>query len=127
MEIQRELEGGVVVRERTFEVFDEHLISYCLFKMPGRTFLLWIGNQSEQKRQQLSNLCLAINGNATTIVGNESNSVAVNSLAVRLSEKFNERAPIYLSYNLSGPAYSGKQFVMRVEELANEFLQERSK
>ena len=79
MEIKQELEGGLLVRERTFEVFDEHLITFCLFKMPGRTFLLWIGNQCEQKRQQLSNLCLAINGSATTIVGNEANSVAVRA------------------------------------------------
>lgn len=127
MEIKQELEGGLLVRERTFEVFDEHLITFCLFKMPGRTFLLWIGNQCEQKRQQLSNLCLAINGSATTIVGNEANSVAVNSLSARLGEKFNDRAPIYLSYNLSGAAYASKQFMMRVEELANEFLREPSK
>ena len=126
MEIKQELDGRVVVRERTYEVFDEHLITFCLFKMPGRTFLLWIGDQGEQKRSQLTNLCLAINGNATTIMGNESNSVAVNSLSARLGEKFNSRAPIYLSYNLVGPTHSSKPFMIRIEELANEFLQEKS-
>ena len=126
MEIKQELDGRVLVRERTCEVFDEHLITFCLFKMPGQTLLLWIGDQNEQKRNQLANLCLAVNGSATTIVGNESNSVAVNSLAARLGEKFNKRAPVYLSYNLSGAVYSSKPFMLRIEELANEFLQEKS-
>ena len=124
MEIKKELDGQVLVRERTYEVFEEHLITFCLFKMPGRTFLLWIGDQAEHKRNRLTNLCLAINGSATVIVGNESNSVAVGSLSARLGEKFNSRAPIYLSYNLTGAAYANKAFTVRIEELANEFLQQ---
>ena len=121
MEIKKELDGRILIREQTFEVFDEHLITICLFKMPGQTFLLWVGNQ-QTDCGKLTNLCLAVNGHSTNVIGNEENSVLVNNLSIRLSEKFNSKAPSYLSYNLKGAAYSSKQFIIKVEELVNEFL-----
>lgn len=116
-----ELDGQILIKEQTIEVFDEHSINLCLFKMPGQTFLLWIGNQPENNGN-LTNLSLAVNGNATSIIGNEENSVIVNNLLIRLCEKFNNKAPTYLSYNLKGSIYTSKQFMIKIEQLINEFL-----
>lgn len=124
MESVRKLDGNLLVKEVNYEIFEDHRITLSAFRMDGGSMMLWIGRQGSMKKSgTLSNLNLSINGSATNVIGNEDNTSLVNNLAIRISKKFNDNKPTYLSYNLTDAIFSTEKYAIKIEKSINDFLE----
>lgn len=101
-----------------------------LQKYSGGHMFLWVGDESKYKMIKNdcsipSNLCLAIGSNATAILSDcESNChLSSTSLASKLSIKFNDGKPFYISLNVPQVApYLVDKLSMGITQAIKQFM-----
>lgn len=107
--------------EKQYEISPGKFIRILLIKMT-QSFLIWVGDAESQA--QIDNLSLGIGKQSTVILGTSQFDLLSAKVASRLSMKFNEKRPVYVSYNLKPGVISEEQLSLKINEKLIEFCNE---
>lgn len=118
---QLQLPGDVRMREKTLLLMEEHLISLVSVRMPGGSLLLWVG-QPLQLEKAVGALALCMRGAGTQLLGDDPTAIG-QQLGERISGRFNQQRPVYVSFNLTDGAFAGQNVLLQLEREINEFLE----
>lgn len=90
----------VVTKTTSFTSFPGKTIHLRLLKFSGGAMMLWIGDDSALSRGKgvLDNLSLGIGQTATAVI--ENNDTAGQAIARKLSVKFNNSRPVYVTIDV---------------------------
>lgn len=97
-------------------------IHFLLIKPYGASFLLWIGESNIPK---FSDLSLSVAKNSTSIIGDDTHLLS-NKLSLKLSNRFNESKPVYVSFNLPSSIQTG-DFLKNLDDTIISFLNKHIK
>lgn len=97
-------------------------VNFLLIKPYGSSFLLWIGDSNMPK---FSDLSLSVAKNSTSIIGDDTHLLS-NKLSLKLSNRFNENKPVYVSFNLPLSIQTG-DFLKQLDDKIIFFLNKHLK
>lgn len=120
-EFDQVMESGAVIKEKVTLFLDEHLISFTLIRMPGGSALIWIGTLN-QPTLEINDLSLALALSSTSLLGDDPNMIS-RHMAERLSKRFNQNKPVYVSLNLVGIDCSNANVQLQLEQQVTNFFE----
>lgn len=114
-----DLPGGVKLVEKEYLILDQYNVFMAFITLGGGSFLIWIGEKNGPKKLT-GDLALALSNDATSII--TSGDLYSQSLAKKLSVKYNENKPVYVSYNYPDLTFSKGDFFSAVNQKVVEFV-----
>lgn len=113
-----DLPKGVQLQEKEYLLLGEHPMVMFFLRLGGGSFLIWIGPKNSSTK--FNSLALALATNSTSVIAH--NDLFSPGLAKKLSLKFNQNKPVYVSYNYPDLKYRNDDLLLEVNQKIIEFV-----